>query len=127
MGLSEAPHLEDSARRIRVVFNGVVLADTCRAKRVLETSHPRVYYIPPEEILMEHLIRTGKSSHCVWKGIAVYYSVAVEKRRADNAAWCYPDPTPAFASMRNYVALYAGMMDECSVDGEPVRPQPGDF
>ena len=68
------PRLEETQRRIRVVFNGVVIADTCRAKRVLETSHPPVYYIPPEDILMEHLIRTGKSSHCEWKGIALYYS-----------------------------------------------------
>jgi uncharacterized protein (DUF427 family) len=110
-----------------VVFNGVVIADTRRAKRVLETSHPPVYYIPPEDILTQHLIRTGKLSHCEWKGTAVHYSVAVGTRRADNAAWSYPDPTPAFAPLSDYVAFYAGMMDECSVDGEPVRPQPGGF
>jgi uncharacterized protein (DUF427 family) len=121
------PRLEDTVKRIRVVFNGVVIADTRRAKRVLETSHPPGYYVPPEDILMKHLIRTRKSSHCEWKGVATYYSVVVGERRADNGAWCYPDPTPAFASLRDYVAFYPGMMDECYVDDERARPQPGDF
>lgn len=121
------PRLEDTAKRIRVVFNGVVIADTRSAKRVLETSHPPVYYIPPEDIVMKHLIRTRKSSYCEWKGVATYYSVAVGQRRADNAAWCYPDPDSAFASLRDYVAFYAEMMDECYVDDELARPQPGDF
>ena len=67
------PRLEDTSRRIRVVFNGVVIADTRRAKRVLETSHPPVYYIPPEDILTQHLIRTGKRrtpccQHCFRNG-----------------------------------------------------------
>lgn len=121
------PRLEDTDRHIQVIFNGVVIADTRRAKRVLETSHPPVYYIPPEDIRMEFLALTSGRSFCEWKGQAGYYSITVEDKAAANAAWYYPNPTPAFAGIKNYVAFYPQTMDACTVDGEQVRPQPGEF
>ncbi|MCS7289004.1 MAG: DUF427 domain-containing protein, partial [Roseiflexus sp.] len=47
------PRVEPTSRRVRVVFGGVTIADTRRALRVLETSHPPTYYIPPEDVRME--------------------------------------------------------------------------
>jgi uncharacterized protein (DUF427 family) len=121
------PRVEDSEKHIRVVFAGVVIADTRRAKRVLETSHPPVYYIPPEDIRMEYLAQTDRASWCEWKGRASYYSITVNGRRATNAAWFYPDPQNAYAAIRNRVAFYPQQMDACYVDGERVQPQPGGF
>lgn len=121
------PRIEDTSKHIAVVFNGVTIADTRRAKRVLETSSPPVYYIPPEDVRMECLTRTSQGSFCEWKGHAGYYTVIVGDRRIENAAWYYPNPTPNFLSIRNYVAFYASRMDACLVDGERVRPQAGDF
>jgi uncharacterized protein (DUF427 family) len=121
------PRLEDSTRHIQVVFNGVVIADTHRPKRVLETSHPPVYYIPLEDIRQDCLLQSPRSSFCEWKGQAGYYTVKVGDRTCENAAWYYPRPTPAFAALQDYVAFYPSKMDACSVDGEEVTPQPGDF
>lgn len=121
------PRLEDSTQRIQVVFNGVTIADTQRAKRVLETSHPPVYYLPLEEIQQEYLIKTPRSTYCEWKGQAGYYTVKVGDRQADNAAWFYPHPTAAFTGIRDYVAFYPSRMDACYVDGEQVQAQAGDF
>lgn len=121
------PRVEDTSKRIQVVFNGVVIADTRRAKRVLETSHPPVYYIPSEDIQMEHLAMTRRATVCEFKGRAGYYSVTVGDRTALNAAWFYPAPTPAFSSIKDYVAFYPGKMDVCLVEGENVRSQAGDF
>ena len=121
------PRVEDSEKHIRVVFAGVTIADTRRAKRVLETSHPPVYYIPPEDIKMEYLAQTDRTSRCEWKGRASYYSITVKGRRATNAAWFYPDPQNAFAAILNHVAFYPQQMDACYVDGERVQPQPGGF
>ena len=121
------PRLEPTTKHIRIVFNGVVIADTRRAWRVLETSHPPVYYIPPEDIRMEYLQPGAGRSFCEWKGTAGYYTLAVNGRSAENVAWYYPRPTPAFAAIRNHVAFYAAPMDECTVDGERVTPQPGGF
>ena len=121
------PRLEDSSKHIQVTFNGVVIADTRRAKRVLETSHPPVYYIPPEDIRLEFLKETGRSSFCEWKGRAGYYSVTVGDRTASEAAWFYPEPTPPFRAIKDHVAFYPQYMESCKVDGELVQPQPGGF
>ncbi len=121
------PRLEDSIRRIQVVFNGVTIADTRRAKRVLETSHPPVYYISPADIRMDYLTATSRSTYCEFKGAARYYTIAVGDCTAENAAWSYSQPSPGYESLRDYIALYPGRMDACCVDDEQVQAQPGDF
>lgn len=121
------PRLEDCSKHLQVIFNGVVIADTHSSKRVLETSHPPVYYLPPDDIQMSYLVKVAKASWCEWKGQANYYTVAVGDKQAREAAWFYPNPTPAFAALQNYVAFYASRMDACYVNGELVQPQPGDF
>jgi uncharacterized protein (DUF427 family) len=119
--------VEETSRHIRVVFNGVTVAETRRAKRVLETSHPPVYYVPPEDVRMDHLVEVAGSSWCEWKGRASYYDVVVDGRRARRAAWTYRQPSEGFEAIRDHVAFYAGPMEACYVDGERVRPQPGGF
>jgi uncharacterized protein (DUF427 family) len=121
------PRLELSPKHIQVVFNSITLADSQRTQRVLETSHPPVYYIPPEDIKMEYLRATNRSSFCEWKGTAQYYTLVVGDRQAMNAAWSYPNPTLAFAVIAGYVAFYPSPMEACYVDGELVKSQPGDF
>ncbi len=121
------PRVEQTGKQIQVVFNGVLIADSRRAWRVLETSHPPVYYIPPQDIRMDCLSQAAGRSFCEWKGQAGYYDVCVGDKRAANAAWYYPKPTPAFAGIKDHVAFYAGLMDACTVDGELVQPQPGGF
>lgn len=121
------PRLEPFSQPIQVIFNKQVVADTTRAVRVLETSHPPVYYIPREDIHMEYLVKAEGSSFCEWKGRAEYYSVMVGERRARRAAWSYPDPIVAFRAIKDHIAFYAGPMDSCTVNGEIVHPQPGNF
>lgn len=121
------PRLEPTSRRLRVVFAGVAIADTLRGYRVLETSHPPVYYIPPADIQMQHLRPASGGSFCEWKGQAGYYSVVVGDRRAEDAAWYYASPTSSFALIAGAVAFYASKMDACYVDDELVTPQPGGF
>ena len=121
------PRLEPTTKHIRVVFNGVTVAETRRAWRVLETSHPPVYYIPPLDIRSEYLKPGTGRSFCEWKGEARYYTLEVDGRRAENVGWYYPHPTPSFAPIRDHVAFYAAPLDGCYVDGERVTPQPGGF
>jgi uncharacterized protein (DUF427 family) len=121
------PRVEEVSERIEVVFNGVVIADTVRAKRVLETSHPPVYYIPPEDVSPEYLVPAAGSSVCEWKGRADYHTVVVGNRRAERAAWSYPEPRTGYEAIRGHLAFYAGPMDACTVGGERVEPQPGGF
>jgi uncharacterized protein (DUF427 family) len=121
------PRLEETDRRIAVIFSGVTLAYTTHAKRVLERSHPLVYYIPPEDIRMEDLAPSDATSFCEWQGRAGYYDVSGGGRTEERTAWFYPQPTPRFREITGYVAFYPSKMDACWVDGEKVQARPGDF
>jgi len=121
------PRVEKVTRHIQVLFAGEVIADTRRAQRVLETRHPPVYYIPLENIRTECLFSTDYQTWCEWKGQAAYYNVSLGGRRARNAAWYYPDPSPGYETLKSMVAFYPSKMDACYVDGEQVRAQDGDF
>ena len=118
------PRLEPTPRQIRIVHGGRILASTTRALRILETSHPPVYYIPPADIDMAQLTPTrGGQSFCEFKGFATYWSLGA----AANVAWSYPEPTAAYAALAHHLAFYASKVDECWVDEERVIPQAGDF
>lgn len=121
------PRLEATRRRLRIWFAGELIADAPGGFRVLETSHPPVYYLNPEHVRVDRLRAGGGGSFCEWKGTARYWDVVAESRMARRAAWSYPDPTPAFEPIRDFLAFYAGPMDECRVDDHRVTPQPGDF
>jgi len=121
------PRLERTERRIRVVFAGRTIVDTTSAWRVLETSHPPVYYVPPGDLDAEALRPAAGSSFCEFKGRAAYYDLALGERISAQAAWYYPTPTRAFAPIALHAAFYASRVDECYVDDERVVPQEGDF
>jgi uncharacterized protein (DUF427 family) len=121
------PRLEEVSERLRVLFGGKTIADTVKGYRVLETSHPPVYYIPPDDVVQHCLQAAPGSSWCEFKGEARYWSIEVDGRRAGNAAWSYPRPSPAFAALAGYLAFYASRVDECRVGEERVQPQQGDF
>jgi uncharacterized protein (DUF427 family) len=121
------PRLEWSSRKIRVFFNGIKLADSSKSARVLETSHPPVYYIPPEDIVMEYLRLTSYHTYCEWKGSATYYTVEVNGIREVNTAWSYLKPSENFETISGYIAFYPSRMEACYVDDELVRAQEGDF
>ena len=121
------PRIEDSARLVEIFFNGRKIASSRRAKRVLETSHPPVYYLPPQDVDAAVLQPSNRRTFCEWKGQARYYTIRVGDQAAPDAAWYYPDPTPAFAEIRDYIAFYPGRMERCLLDGVTVQSQPGDF
>ena len=94
---------------------------------MLETSHPPTYYIPAEDVLPEILRRSDRRSFCEFKGSALYYSLVDGEAASRDPAWAYPDPTPAFESIRDHLAFYPSRVDACYVDGEKVAAQEGDF
>jgi uncharacterized protein (DUF427 family) len=121
------PKVEKTSKRIRVVYDGIVIAETDRAIRVLETGHPPVYYIPREDVRMEYLNSATKTSICEWKGKAVYYNVKGKTKQTNNAAWSYPKPTSGYELIQNHLAFYPKLMDACFVNGERVLPEPDKY
>ena len=109
------------------MLEGRVVARTTQGWRVLETSHPPTYYLPHDAFESGVLRPTEGTSWCEWKGAASYFDLVAGDAVAARAAWTYPTPTPGFEEIAGAVAVMPGRVERCLVDGEVVRPQPGEF
>lgn len=121
------PRLEKVADRLRVEFAAQTLADTRSGYRILETSHPPVYYFPPKDIDLDKLIAEPAETYCEYKGMARYWTLQVGKLRSTKAAWSYTHPSARYQEIAGYLAFYPSRVDHCWVSDEPVTAQPGDF
>ncbi len=121
------PRLERVDVRVTIDLAAVTIVDTDDVVRVVETSHPPVYYLPAAAFEPGSLVPTSGSSFCEFKGAATYFDLVRGDAVRERAAWGYPDPSPGFEELVGRVAVYAGGMDRCTVDGEIVTPQPGGF
>ena len=121
------PRLERVHGRVTVELNGETIVDTTAAMRVLETSHPPTIYVPPADVRREFLRPAAGGSMCEWKGRAGYVDVEVGDATVPRAAWCYASPTPGFAAIKDFLSFYPSKMTRCTIDGEVVRAQAGDF
>ena len=96
---------------VKVVFNGVAVAESRRALVLHEGGHAPVHYIPSAEVRMEHLSPTAHHSHCPHKGDASYWTLTVGGLSAENAVWSYQDPLEAVAAIKDHMAFYAEKVD----------------
>jgi len=125
------PPLVQSCEHLVVVETGgiassrVGLARSTSAVRVMETASPPGYYIPQKDIDWDKLVPAPGRSVCEWKGVAQYWALASDPK-SGPVGWSYPDPIAAFKMLQGYVSFYPGRVD-CYVNGEKVRPQPGEF
>ncbi len=127
MGLPAPPRAERVRRRVRIVHGGTLLVDTDDVVRVLETSHPPTYYLPRAEFRVP-LLASPRMTMCEWKGEASYFDIevpGVEPLR--EVGWWYPQPDLRYPQLTDRATVYAGRVDEVTVDGELVTPQPGEF
>jgi uncharacterized protein (DUF427 family) len=121
------PRVEPVADRVRVVLGDVVLADTSRAVRVLETAGAPVYYLPREDVRIDLLEPSPTVTECEWKGPAGYFSITTAGRRIEDVAWSYERPNAGYEVIAGYFAFYAAKVDEAWVGEERATPQPGGF
>lgn len=121
------PKLEPVGVRLVVAAFGATIADTRAGYRILETSHPPTYYLPQSDVALDLLVESRQTSYCEFKGRARYYSIAAENRLIENAAWCYPDPTPQYSAIAGFLSFYASPDVRCQVGDELVVPQRGSF
>ena len=122
------PSCVPSGRHVEVSFESVSIADTRAAVRVLETSHPPTWYLPPRDIATGVLQRSAAhATVCEWKGAATYWDVVIDGGGTLRAvAWSYEDPHPGFETITGFVSFLPARL-ACSIDGERVRPQEGGF
>jgi len=115
-------------RRVRVVLDGELLADSTQALRVLETSHPPTIYVPPGDVRGDLLARSAaRATWCEFKGTARYVDAIVGELRERQVGWSFAKPSPGYEALRDHVAFYPGRVDAAWLDEELVRAQQGDF
>jgi uncharacterized protein (DUF427 family) len=98
-------------RRVRVLFNGRVVADTTRALTLKEATLPPVQYIPREDADMSVLERTAHKSYCPFKNEASYYTIRADGRSAENAVWTYETPYARVSQIKDHLAFYPDRVD----------------
>ncbi len=121
------PRIEPFDGRITIELGGETVASTNTGWRILETSHPPTYYLPQTAFKEGVLREAPGASWCEWKGQARYFDLVSPTEVAVKAAWNYPNPTRGFEAISDAVAVMAGQVDRCTVNGETVTPQPGGF
>ena len=121
------PRVEPVAARVRVVVDGLTIADTTHALRVLETSHPPTYYVPPADVRLDLLVPGRGGSVCEWKGAATYHTLVLPGRRVEDVAWSYSRPMPGYEALADHLAFYPGRVDEAWVGDERATAQAGGF
>ena len=115
---------EPSNNRVKVVFNGVTVADTRSALIVRETRLPPVYYLPREDVRMDLMTRTDYHTHCPFKGNASYWTLTVGDEAAENVVWSYEEPLGEAEPIRGYIAFYRNRMEAWYEEGNEVSIDP---
>lgn len=97
--------------RVRVTFNGEVIAESREAVRMNEGDYAAVYYLPRKDVKMERLMRTTHTSYCPFKGHASYYTLSSGGRTAENAVWSYETPYDEMGVIKELLAFYPDKVD----------------
>ncbi|MCU0295339.1 MAG: DUF427 domain-containing protein [Candidatus Nanopelagicales bacterium] len=122
------PIVDDSDELVRVIHRGVLLAESKRAMRVLETSHAPAYYIPASDVDWSHLQEVPHRTVCEYKGVASYADLLLPGEvPVRQVCWWYPRPSPGYEPLVNAVCFYPQRVDQCEVAGESVTPLASQF
>jgi uncharacterized protein (DUF427 family) len=111
---------EPSPRRVRVMAGGETIADSTDMRLLHEPGHLPIYYFPRGDVRMDLLQESDHDTHCPWKGVARYWTVAAGGKTIENVAWSYDDPYPQVAEIAGYVSFTWSKMDHWYEEDEEV-------
>jgi uncharacterized protein (DUF427 family) len=90
--------------KVQAIYNDQVIAESENTKQ-LEGNH----YFPAGDVKNEFLKDSDTHTNCPWKGTASYYSVQVDGKTGEDAAWYYPDPKDAASAIKDHIAFWRGV------------------
>jgi uncharacterized protein (DUF427 family) len=112
-----------TSRRVRVLLDGEVVADSVRTKALFETALPTRYYIPSDDVRLDLLEPSATRTRCAYKGSASHWHARVGDELHDDVAWTYSTPQHDAEPVRDLIAFYNERVD-LELDGEvQARPQ----
>jgi uncharacterized protein (DUF427 family) len=103
-------HTAPAGERVRITFQGELIADSTRAVRLEEGKYPPTFYVPREDVKMDRLRKTAHSTYCPFKGDASYFTIR-GNADAENAVWSYEAPYDEVLSIREHLAFYPNKVD----------------
>jgi uncharacterized protein (DUF427 family) len=106
-----------SSRHVRVVVDGVTLADSRQPRILFETGLPPRYYLPLTDVRLDLLRPSDSQTHCPYKGTAAYWSVDVEGTVHKDLVWIYRAPLPESQKVAGLASFYSEKVD-LYIDGE---------
>lgn len=121
------PKVEKVMKKVKVIFNGKIIAESNNAVRILQKGLLPTYYVPITDIKMNFLKPTEKVTTCQYKGKAHYFDIIVENKVAKNSAFQYSEPKNNYENIQNLISFYPSKMDEVYVGNEKVDPKIGVF
>jgi uncharacterized protein (DUF427 family) len=92
---------------MKAIWNNTVVAES-NDTVVVENNH----YFPADSIKKEYFEDSIAHTSCPWKGRASYYSLRVDGELNKDAAWYYPEASPAAANIEGRVAFWKGVKIE---------------
>jgi len=113
-------------RLVQVYADRRLVADTEEAVRVLETGHPPLVFLPPDDIEWEWLQDSGVAAESIWLGQGTWYDLVIDGERIERVAWSYQRVYPEYADLQGWVAFHPARL-HCVLDGESVYPQQGEL
>lgn len=100
-----------NSHRVRVIHQGITVADTHEGLTLSESGLPDVFYFPRADVNMARLERSDHTSHCPYKGNASYFHLRTEDGLIENAAWSYEQPFEKVKDITGYLAFYTSRVD----------------
>ena len=124
--VAPAVRLEPTAKRVRCVLAGTVVADSTHAMLCFETNRLAVYYFPMHDVRDGALVASGRTYESALKGTAQYFDVIAGGVTVSDAAWEYHEALPGADRGTRYVAFHWGLMDAWFEEDEEVFIHPRD-
>ena len=89
---------------MKAIWNKTIIAESDDTV-VIEGNH----YFPPSDLKQEFFKSTDHHTVCPWKGTASYYSLEVDGKTNENAAWYYPEVSELAKGIKGRVAFWKGV------------------
>jgi uncharacterized protein (DUF427 family) len=100
-----------SSRHVRVVVDGVTLADSHQPRILFETGLPPRYYLPLTDVRLDLLRPSATQTHCPYKGTATYWSAEVGGTLLEDFVWIYRTPLPESQKVAGLACFYNEKVD----------------
>ncbi len=89
---------------MKAIWNGKVIAQSNDTVQVEGNQ-----YFPAASVKDDYLKESSTHTTCPWKGVASYYTLDVDGKQNEDAAWYYPEPKDEAKMVTGRVAFWRGV------------------